>query len=85
MNKLNIKERKKSINCKICRVKFECKSGPSGSCWCLTSPNLLKSWDLDGECVCPNCLAAGQREEMLKKRTDYLKARKLSSPRYINK
>ena len=38
--------------------------------------NLLKSWDLAGECLCPDCLALGKRKEILEKREKVLAARK---------
>ena len=64
-----------SLNCKICGTDFLCRSGPPGSCWCHNSPNTLKSWDLAGECVCPDCLAGGKRNEILQKREQHFLAR----------
>ena len=66
---------------KLCGAEFVCTSGPPGSCWCHHSPNLLESWDLAGECVCPDCLALGKREEMLAKREENFALRRASNPR----
>ena len=73
--------RNQKLKCNICGADFVCTSGPPGSCWCQNSPNLLKSWDLAGECLCPDCLALGQRKEILEKRKKVLAARKEASPR----
>ena len=66
----NNEVRNKDLKCIKCGAEFVCTSGPPGSCWCHHSPNLLESWDLAGECVCPDCLALGKREEMLAKREE---------------
>ena len=70
------KIRNQKLKCNICGVDFICTSGPPGSCWCQNSPNLLKSWDLAGECLCPDCLALGKRKKILEKREKVLSARK---------
>ena len=70
------KIRNQKLKCNICGANFICTSGPPGSCWCQNSPNLLKSWDLAGECLCPDCLALGKRKEILEKREKVLAARK---------
>tara|TARA_B100001540_G_scaffold246123_1_gene221372 strand:- start:775 stop:909 length:135 start_codon:yes stop_codon:yes gene_type:complete len=36
---------------------------------------MLKSWDLAGECVCPDCMAGGKRKEILLKREKHFQAR----------
>ena len=64
-----------SLTRKICGTTFPCRSGPPGSCWCHNSPNMLKSWDLAGECVCPDCIAGGKRKEILLKREKHFQAR----------
>ena len=63
------------LKCDLCGAGFLCNSGPPGSCWCNNSPNMLKSWDLAGKCVCPDCLAGGKRLEILNQRKNYFKKR----------
>ena len=63
------------LKCDLCGDEFLCNSGPPGSCWCNNSPNMLKSWDLAGKCVCPNCLAGGKRKQILEQRERHFKRR----------
>ena len=46
--------------CPECGADFSCRSGDAGDCWCLTSPNIKMNYDLDGTCLCPNCMADGK-------------------------
>ena len=54
------KERNVPTLCPECGTDFRCRSGEEGECWCLTSPNVKLSYDLDGTCLCPNCMADGK-------------------------
>ena len=56
------------LKCDLCGASFLCNSGPPGSCWCNNSPNMLKSWDLAGKCVCPDCLTQGKSKQIIKMR-----------------
>ena len=82
--KSNNKVRNKKLKCSGCGADFICTSGPPGSCWCQNSPNLLENWDLADNCLCPDCLAAGQRDAMLAKRENHLTSRKFQSLRKKN-
>lgn len=46
--------------CTECGADFRCRTGEEGECWCLTSPNIKLNYDLDGTCLCPNCMADGK-------------------------
>ena len=56
--------------CAECGADFTCRTGAPGECWCNNSPNMLPQFRLDGKCVCANCLANGQLEELTKARND---------------
>ena len=75
------KSRDIPLKCDLCGEKFLCNSGPPGSCWCINSPNLLEKWDLAGKCVCPDCLAGGKRQEILKQRREFFDKRSLEKVR----
>ena len=59
--KLYDKARNVPTICTQCGADFRCKTGDeAGSCWCMTSPNMKPNYQLDGTCLCPNCLADGK-------------------------
>lgn len=75
-NKLYDTARNVPTICSECGADFRCKTGEAGDCWCLTSPNLKFNYQLDGSCLCPNCLANGQLSELQQARDDKLAKRK---------
>ena len=58
------KPRNEALICAECGADFTCRTGDPGECWCNTSPNIRPQFRLDGTCVCPNCLAMGQLDEL---------------------
>ena len=64
------KPRDEALICSECGADFSCRTGAPGECWCNTSPNIRPQFKLDGTCVCPNCLAMGQLDELTKARDD---------------
>lgn len=75
-NKLYDTARNVPTICSECGADFRCKTGEPGDCWCLTSPNMKFNYQLDGSCLCPNCLANGQLNELKTARDDKLAKRK---------
>ena len=75
-NKLYDKARNVPTICSECGADFRCKTGEAGDCWCLTSPNMKFNYQLDGSCLCPNCLANGQLVELKQARDEKLAKRK---------
>ena len=69
-DKLYDKARNVPTICSECGADFRCKTGEAGDCWCLTSPNMKFNYQLDGSCLCPNCLANGQLSELKQARDD---------------
>lgn len=63
-SKLYDKARNVPTICNECGADFRCKTGEEGDCWCLTSPNMKFNYQLDGTCLCPNCLANGVLHEL---------------------
>ena len=82
-NKLYDKARNVPTICSECGADFRCKTGEAGDCWCLTSPNMKFNYQLDGSCLCPNCLANGQLIELGQARDE--KRAKRKSERLIKK
>ena len=71
-------------NCTECGADFLVKQVMSaGDCWCMTSPNMKLSYQLDGTCLCPNCLADGQLNALTSARED--KREKRAKQRMVNK
>lgn len=64
------KPRDNALVCAECGADFTCRTGAPGECWCNTSPNMRPQFRLDGTCVCPDCLAMGQLDELKKARAD---------------
>ncbi|MGC6530996.1 MAG: cysteine-rich CWC family protein [Candidatus Puniceispirillaceae bacterium] len=56
--------------CSECGTDFRCRTGEAGDCWCMTSPNLKLNYQLDGTCLCPNCMADGKLNGVLNARED---------------
>lgn len=63
-SKLYDKARNVPTICSECGADFRCKTGEPGDCWCIHSPNMKFNYQLDGSCLCPNCLANGQLNEL---------------------
>lgn len=83
-NKLYDTARNVPTICTQCGADFSCKSGDEpGDCWCMTSPNMKLSYQLDGTCLCPNCLADGQLNALTSARVDKLEKR--AKQRMVNK
>lgn len=64
------KPRDEALICVECGADFTCRTGAPGECWCNTSPNMRPQFRLDGSCVCPNCLAMGQLDELTAARNE---------------
>lgn len=75
-NKLYDKARNVPTICSECGADFRCKTGEAGDCWCLTSPNMKFNYQLDGSCLCPNCLANGELSALTQARDEKLAKRK---------
>lgn len=58
----------KKLTCEECGTEFNCGSTPTGTCWCMSLPNLRGSFDLAGACVCPDCMTMGQAKAITKQR-----------------
>lgn len=83
-NKLYDTARNVPTTCTQCGADFSCKSGDEpGDCWCMTSPNMKPSYQLDGTCLCPNCLADGQLNALTSARV--YKREKRAKQRLVNK
>jgi hypothetical protein len=55
--------------CDECGTSFNCGAPPGKSrCWCMDLPNLRGSFDLAGNCVCPDCLTLGKAKDIIKMR-----------------
>ena len=58
-----------SLACDECGTGFNCGAAPGKErCWCMSVPNLRGSFDHAGRCVCPDCLALGEAEDIIKMR-----------------
>ena len=54
--------------CKECGTEFNCGDTEERVCWCKSLPNMRGSFDLAGECVCPDCLTQGQAKAITRQR-----------------
>jgi hypothetical protein len=51
-----------------CGTQFKCGSTEGHSCWCMNLPNMTGSFDLADDCLCPDCLTAGQAKAIARQR-----------------
>jgi hypothetical protein len=72
--------------CEECGARFNC-GAPVGKdrCWCMDLPNLRGSFDLAGQCVCPDCLTAGTAKSMIRARKARQRQRAATSIRRQNR
>ncbi len=67
--------------CNECGTSFNCggqsnASRKKSSCWCMNLPNLRGSFDLAGDCVCPDCMTLGKAKAITKMRKQKKAVRK---------
>ena len=57
-----------SLACQKCGTQFKCGSTEGRSCWCMNLSNMTGSFDLADDCLCPDCLTAGQAKAITRQR-----------------
>ena len=57
-----------ALACQKCATQFKCGSTEGRSCWCMNLPNMTGSFDLADDCLCPDCLTAGQAKAITRQR-----------------
>lgn len=57
-----------TLTCQKCGTKFKCGSTVGRSCWCMNLPNMTGGFDLADDCLCPDCLTAGQAKAITRQR-----------------
>lgn len=57
-----------TLTCDKCGTQFKCGSTKERSCWCMKLPNMTGSFDLADNCLCPDCMTAGQAKAITRQR-----------------
>lgn len=57
-----------TLTCQKCGTKFKCGSTEGRLCWCMNLPNMTGGFDLADDCLCPDCLTAGQAKAITRQR-----------------